>query len=87
MPPFPWGFALKGAAAWEAAGRLAPRFSGVAMVEAGKDLFAALPAGAVAVRRRVVAAVPARYGRDAEGAPRAEAMTARNRRTTDGSPS
>lgn len=68
VPPFPWGFALRGAGAWEAAGKLAPRFAGVAMLEAGKDLFAALPAGAVAVRRRrVVAAVPARYGREGDG--------------------
>jgi hypothetical protein len=35
---------------------LGPRIAGVLLVEAEKDLFAGVPAGAVAVRRRVLAA-------------------------------
>lgn len=60
VPPFPWRFALQGAGLWEAWGRaVARRFAGVTLIEAEKDMFAALPAGAVAVGRRVVQAVPA----------------------------
>ncbi|MCU0888207.1 MAG: class I SAM-dependent methyltransferase [Rubritepida sp.] len=62
VPPFPWSFALAGARLWEGWGRrVAKRFAGVTLVEAEKDLFAALPAGAVAVGRRVVAPLPAGY--------------------------
>jgi len=44
---------------WEATGRaLFPALAGVVLLEAEKDLFAAAPAGAVAVRRRVVVPVP-----------------------------
>ncbi|MBY0339346.1 MAG: class I SAM-dependent methyltransferase [Acetobacteraceae bacterium] len=64
VPPFPWHFALKGAAAWEVAGRAVPRFAGLVLLEAEKDLFAALPAGAVAVRRRAVMPVPSGVRRD-----------------------
>jgi len=57
MPPFRARPLLRTADLWERAGRaLCPRFAGVAIVEAEKDLFAAVPAGAVAVRRRVVLA-------------------------------
>lgn len=54
----PYGLRLSAAAApmLERCGRLlCPAIAGVVIVEAEKDMFAALPAGAVAVRRRVVA--------------------------------
>jgi hypothetical protein len=35
-----------------------PRLAGVFVVEAAKDLFAGMPAGAVAVPRQVMAAAP-----------------------------
>ncbi|MCS6854084.1 MAG: class I SAM-dependent methyltransferase [Elioraea sp.] len=59
MPPFPWRTLMRGAAAWERVGRrIGPRFAGVAIVEAEKDLYAAIPAPARetagALRRRVV---------------------------------
>jgi hypothetical protein len=57
VPPFRARPLLRAAHLWERAGRtLCPRFAGVAIVEAEKDLFAAMPAGAVAVRRRMVLA-------------------------------
>jgi len=37
---------------------LCPRLAGVILVEAEKDIFAALPAGEAKVRRRVLAGVP-----------------------------
>ncbi len=62
VPPFPWRFALRGAVLWERCGRrFARRLGGVTLIEAEKDMFAALPAGAVALGRRVVQAAPARY--------------------------
>ena len=55
VPPFPWRGALRGAALWDRLGRrFARRLAGVTLIEAQKDLFAAVPAGAVAVARRVV---------------------------------
>ncbi len=54
----PYGLRLMGSAApvLERCGRLlCPRLAGVFIVEAEKDLFGGVPAGAVAVRRRVVA--------------------------------
>lgn len=65
VPPFPWSFALAGARLWELWGRaVAKRFAGVTMIEAEKDLFAALPAGAAAaLGRRVAAPLPAGYAR------------------------
>jgi SAM-dependent methyltransferase len=54
----PYGLSRLGAAApvLERAGRVVcPRLAGVFIVEAEKDLFSAMPAGAVAVRRRVLA--------------------------------
>ena len=64
VPPFPWRFALRGAAVWDRFGRrIVPRLGGVTLIEAEKDLFAAIPAGALAVRRRVVAELPAGYAR------------------------
>ncbi|MDW8399963.1 MAG: methyltransferase type 11, partial [Acetobacteraceae bacterium] len=56
VPPFPWRTLLRGAAAWERVGRrIGPRFAGVAIIEAEKDLFGAIPLpvdNSVAVRRR-----------------------------------
>ena len=55
IPPFGWRPLLRGARVWEAVGRtLAPRFAGVAIVEARKSVWAALPAGEKVVRRVVV---------------------------------
>ena len=55
--PFPWRAALRGAGLWEKVGRGAMRsLGGVVVLEAEKDLFAAMPAGAVSLRRRVVMA-------------------------------
>jgi SAM-dependent methyltransferase len=57
-PPYAlrfWGSAARPA---ERIGRiLCPQVAGLVLVEAEKDLFAAMPAGAVAVRRRVVMAM------------------------------
>jgi SAM-dependent methyltransferase len=56
MPPYGLRFLGPAAAPCERLGRLVcPRFAGVAILEAEKDLFSAMPAGAVSVRRRVVA--------------------------------
>lgn len=64
VPPFPWRFALRGAAMWDRIGRrFSRRLAGVILIEAEKDLFAAIPAGAVAIGRRVVAELPAGYAR------------------------
>jgi SAM-dependent methyltransferase len=55
VPPYGLRFLRGLAAPWERAGRtLCPGLAGLVLLEAEKDLFAALPAGAVAVRRRVV---------------------------------
>ena len=62
VPPFNTRILLRGAEGWERIGpKLFPRFAGLTLVEAEKDMFAALPvatATAVALpqRRRVVAA-------------------------------
>jgi len=70
VPPFPWRFALRGAAIWDRFGRrIAPRLGGVMLIEAEKDLFSAIPADAVAQRRRVVAELPAGYAKVKETAP------------------
>ena len=55
MPPFRW--MLRAGNAWDSAGRkLWPEhFAGLLLVEAEKDVFAAVPAGTVAVRRHVLA--------------------------------
>ncbi|MEI6161113.1 MAG: methyltransferase domain-containing protein [Roseococcus sp.] len=64
VPPFPWRFALRGAALWDRIGRNSlRRLGGVTLIEAEKDLFAAMPAGAPAMGRRVVAELPAGYAR------------------------
>jgi SAM-dependent methyltransferase len=55
LPPYGLRFLRVAAAPAERVGRLLfQRFAGLAIVEAEKDLFAAQPAGAVAVRRRIV---------------------------------
>ncbi|WP_372621467.1 class I SAM-dependent methyltransferase [Falsiroseomonas sp.] len=57
VPPYGLRFLGSAAPVLERCGRaLCPRLAGVIIVEAQKDLFAAVPAGAVAMRRRVVAA-------------------------------
>ncbi|WP_282572307.1 class I SAM-dependent methyltransferase [Roseomonas acroporae] len=61
VPPFRARLLLRTAPLWEGVGRaLAPRFAGVALVEAEKDVLAALPAAqVVSLRRRVVMPVRA----------------------------
>ncbi|WPB86309.1 class I SAM-dependent methyltransferase [Sediminicoccus rosea] len=69
VPPLPWSFALRGARLWDRIGRnTLPRLGGVTLIEAEKDLFAAMPAGAPAIGRRVVAELPAGYARRASSA-------------------
>lgn len=59
VPPYGLRWVGSVAPPLERAGRLVcPRIAGVLLVEAEKDLFAGVPAGAVAVRRRVMAPVP-----------------------------
>jgi SAM-dependent methyltransferase len=61
VPPYGLRFLGTAATGWERLGRrLCPRLAGLAMVEAEKDLFSAMPAGAVSVTRRVLA--PLRAG-------------------------
>ncbi|MXP63660.1 class I SAM-dependent methyltransferase [Roseomonas sp. M0104] len=61
MPPFQSRLMLRGAGIWEAAGRvLAPRFAGVVMVEAHKELYGLMP--------KAAARVPGRRVRVIEGA-------------------
>jgi SAM-dependent methyltransferase len=56
VPPYGLRWVGSVAPSFERAGRLVcPRIAGVFIVEAEKDLFSAMPAGAVAVRRRVLA--------------------------------
>ncbi len=57
VPPYGLRWIARAAPPLERAGRFAcPRLAGVILVEAEKDLFAGLPAGAVVASRRVVAA-------------------------------
>ncbi|MBW8268177.1 class I SAM-dependent methyltransferase [Caldovatus aquaticus] len=58
LPPVRHRLLLRGADLWERAGRALcpPRFAGLAIVEATKDLFAGQPAGAAAPALAVVAA-------------------------------
>jgi SAM-dependent methyltransferase len=57
LPPLGLRYQRATAPALERAGRaLCPRFAGITIMEAEKDFFAAMPAGAVVARRRVVAA-------------------------------
>lgn len=60
VPPVGLRLLLRTANLWERVGlSLCPRVGGLAIVEAEKDVLAAIPAGAVAVPRRVLAAEPA----------------------------
>ncbi|WP_424810430.1 methyltransferase domain-containing protein [Roseococcus sp. YIM B11640] len=62
VPPFPSGTLLRGAGVWDRAGRrFVRRLAGVTLIEAEKDMLAAIPAGRVPLRRRVVVPVPARF--------------------------
>jgi SAM-dependent methyltransferase len=57
VPPYGLRFLGRTAAAMERVGRaVCPRFAGLVVVEAVKDLFAGMPAGGVVVQRRVVLA-------------------------------
>ncbi|MGG5809793.1 class I SAM-dependent methyltransferase [Falsiroseomonas sp. CW058] len=57
LPPYGLRFLGACAPVMERAGRLVcPRLAGVVILEAEKDLFAGMPAGAVAIRRRIVLA-------------------------------
>jgi hypothetical protein len=57
-PPLGWRALLRGAGAWERAGRrIAQRLGGVVLIEAAKDMYAAIPASEAVPARRVV--VPA----------------------------
>jgi SAM-dependent methyltransferase len=59
-PPFPWAAVQGIGTAWERTGQTIwpSRYAGMVIAEARKDLFAGIPAEAVAVRRHVLAAAP-----------------------------
>jgi SAM-dependent methyltransferase len=60
MPPFHWRVLLRWPLFWERLGLvLWPKFSGVIMVEATKQVYAALPVREVRARRRRIVPVPA----------------------------
>jgi hypothetical protein len=60
MPPFSWRVLLKWPVFWERLGLvLWPAFSGVILVEATKQIYAALPVKEVRTRSRRVVPVPA----------------------------
>jgi hypothetical protein len=60
MPPFSWRVLLKWPVFWERLGLvLWPAFSGVILVEATKQIYAALPVKEVRSKRRQVVPVPA----------------------------
>lgn len=62
VPPFPWRALLGAAGLWDRLGRrLVRRLAGVTLIEAEKDLLAAIPAAAVPARRRVTAPLPSNY--------------------------
>jgi len=69
VPPFQTRLLLRGAGVWERAGRmLAPRFAGVAIVEARKEMFGALPAGALPAKgRRVLVPAGMRFETKRDG--------------------
>jgi SAM-dependent methyltransferase len=70
LPPFGLRFLGAAATPWERLGRAVwPRFAGVAIVEAEKDLFSAMPAGAITLRRRVVAPAMSRRVAIRSGSP------------------
>lgn len=59
VPPFRSRFLIRGAAAWERLGRRwFPRFAGVVMVEASKQLYQRAQTGQVRQRRRVLIPLP-----------------------------
>jgi SAM-dependent methyltransferase len=56
VPPYALRFLQPALPTIERTGRfLAPRLAGVAIMEAEKDMFSAMPAGAITLRRRIVA--------------------------------
>ncbi len=55
VPPMQSRLVLKGARLWERGGRAAPRFAGVTITEATKDLYGAVPVHGRPKRRRVLA--------------------------------
>ncbi|WP_426955894.1 methyltransferase domain-containing protein [Muricoccus radiodurans] len=55
VPPFPWRPLLRGARAWEAAGRaVAPQFAGVTLIEARKSVAGLIPLRPAPARVRVL---------------------------------
>ena len=57
MPPFRTRLLLRGSGPWERVGQsLFPRFGGLTLMEAHKDMFAGLPVNTAPMRRRVVVA-------------------------------
>lgn len=61
VPPFPWRGFLRGAAAWDAVGRVfLPGFAGLLVLEVEKTVLAPLTAEEVAPVRRTVAVVDSR---------------------------
>lgn len=62
VPPFPWRVLLGGAGLCDRMGRrLTRRLAGVMLIEAEKDLLAAVPASGIPARRRVVTPLPSNY--------------------------
>ncbi|TCH96174.1 methyltransferase domain-containing protein [Roseococcus sp. SYP-B2431] len=62
VPPFPWRVLLGGAGLWDRMGRrLVRRLAGVMLIEAEKDLLAAVPVSGAPARRRVTAPLPSNY--------------------------
>ncbi|RKK01354.1 methyltransferase domain-containing protein [Pseudoroseomonas wenyumeiae] len=63
IPPFQTRLLLRGAGVWERAGRaLVPRFAGVTLVEARKEMFGAMPVGALPAKgRRVLVPAGVRF--------------------------
>jgi SAM-dependent methyltransferase len=58
LPPFAWRPLLRTVGAWERIGRrLGPRLAGVVIIEAAKDMYAAIPAEVAPARRQVVGAI------------------------------
>ncbi|HWX50373.1 MAG TPA: class I SAM-dependent methyltransferase [Roseomonas sp.] len=78
MPPFQSRLMLRGAGIWEAAGRLlVPRFAGVVMVEARKELYGVIPKAAARVPGRRVRVVEGAWASRRDHSVRTEAFRKR----------